>query len=288
MSILSPFRNILLAAAAVSATLAFSGLAQAQDTGKTVAVVNGEAVTEAELARAYQALPQEYQAAGLDILYPMLLEEVISRKLISSQARAAGMADQPEIKERMAQYENELLYTTYLIQQAEARVTDAEVQEAYDAWVAQLPGGDEIETSHILVETEEEAREVIQLVTDGTPFADLATERSKDTGSGANGGELGWLRRGETVEPFENAAFALQPNTFTADPIQSQFGWHVILVTDRRAIEHPSVEEVGPQFRQQLAEGHIRAIIDEAIGGATVERFDLDGNPIDPPAMTQQ
>lgn len=286
MSILSPFRTIALATA-VTASLTIGFAAQAQTGGKTVAVVNGEAVTEAELARAFQALPQEYQAAGLPVLYPMLLEEVISRKLISTQARAAGMAELPEVQERLKQYENELLYTTYLIQEAEARVTDAEVQEAYNAWAAQLPGGEEIETSHILVETEEEAREVIQLVTDGTPFADLATERSKDTGSGANGGELGWLRRGETVEPFENAAFALQPNTFTADPIQSQFGWHVILVSDRRDIEHPSLEEVGPQFRQQLAEGHIRAIIDEAIGGATIERFDLDGNPLPAPELPQ-
>ncbi|WP_421882725.1 peptidylprolyl isomerase [Pacificispira sp.] len=286
MPLLSPqFRIGLSAAALVFAAAAFTGAgpAAAQSGGKTVATVNGEAVTEADLVRLFRELPREVQAQGVQQLYPLLLEEVIGRRVVSTKAREEGVQDLPEIQERMRQAENELIYQYFLINEAEARVSDAEVQKAYDDWVAQQPGGEEIKTRHILVETEEEARDIIQKVTDGTPFADLAKEVSMDSGSAAKGGDLGWLARGETVEPFENAAFALQPNTFTGDPVQSQFGWHVILVDERREITPPSYEELAPRFRQQLAEQHVRAVIEEAIQGAQVERFDLDGNPLPAP-----
>ncbi|MEQ8831016.1 MAG: peptidylprolyl isomerase [Alphaproteobacteria bacterium] len=286
MPLLSPqFRIGLSAAALVFAAAAFigAGPAAAQSGGKTVATVNGEAVTEADLVRLFRELPREVQAQGVQQLYPLLLEEVIGRRVVSAKAREEGVQDLPEIQERMRQAENELIYQYFLINEAEARVSDAEVQKAYDDWVAQQPGGEEIKTRHILVETEEEARDIIQKVTDGTPFADLAKEVSMDSGSAAKGGDLGWLARGETVEPFENAAFALQPNTFTGDPVQSQFGWHVILVDERREITPPSYEELAPRFRQQLAEQHVRAVIEEAIQGAQVERFDLDGNPLPAP-----
>ncbi|MDW3205186.1 MAG: peptidylprolyl isomerase [Alphaproteobacteria bacterium] len=286
MPLLSPqFRIGLSAAALVFAVAGFAGAgpAAAQSGGKTVATVNGNAVTEADLVRLFRELPREVQAQGVEQLYPLLLEEVIGRRVIAAEAREEGVQNLPEIQERMRQAENELIYQYYLINAAEARVADEEVRQAYDDWVAQQPGGDEIKTRHILVETEEEAREIIQKVTDGTPFADLAAEQSIDSGSAAKGGDLGWLKRGETVEPFENAAFALQPNTFTGDPVKSQFGYHVILVDERREITPPSFEELAPRFRQQLAEQHVRAVIEEAIRGAEVERFDLDGNPLPAP-----
>lgn len=271
----------LIAVSALSLTAATGAVAQSES--KTVATVNGEAVTEADLVRMYQQLPQQIRQQGIQAIYPMLLEEVISRKVISEKARAAGIAEKDEVQERLRNIENDLIYQYFVIEQAEQRVTDAEVRDAYDEWAAQQPTGEEIQTSHILVETEEEAREVIQLVTDGTPFADLAKERSIDSGSAAKGGDLGYIRRGETVEPFETAAFGLQPNTFTGDPVKSQFGYHIILVNDRREIQPPSFEEMAPQFRQQLAESKVRGVIEEAIQGATVERFDLDGNPISAP-----
>lgn len=266
----------LLVGAAVSS-------ASAQD--KTLATVNGQAVTEADLHALFQQLPPQIQQQGYAAIQPLLLEEVIGRKVMVMQARAKGFENDPEVKERLAQIENELIYNLYVIKEAEKRVDDAAVKAAYDAWAAKQPTGEEVRASHILVETEDEAKEIIKEVTAGKPFADLAKEKSKDPGSAAKGGDLGYLRKGDTVAPFENAAFALQPNTFTSTPVKSQFGWHVILVTDRRAIKPPSYEEMAPQFRQQLAEAQVRGIIEEAIGQAQVQRFDENGNPIAAPAQ---
>lgn len=272
--------------AAITLTLA-AGIApvQAQSSGKTVAVVNGETITETELREFFAELPQEVQASGMEQLYPLLLEEIIGRRVIADKARVAGALQEPELQKRLAQIENELLYNYYVVKQAEKQVDDAAVRNRYDQMVSQMPEGEEVDVSHILLETEEEAKEVIKLVTEGTPFADLARERSKDPGSAANGGSYGWVEKGKFVPEFEEAAFALEPNTFTSEPVQSQFGWHVILVADRRPIQPPAFEEVSDRLREQMAQGNIRGVIQDAIAGATVERFDLNGNPIAAPAQ---
>lgn len=254
--------------------------AQAQDDdGQAVAIVNGETIHEREIVEFFLELPPEVQQRGLPMLFPGLLEEIIRRRVVMPQALADGMADDAEVAERLATIKEDLIYNLYIRRQAEARVADADVRAAYDQWVAGQPVEEEIETSHVLLETEEEARAVIAEVTAGTPFADVA--RAKSTGpSGPEGGYLGWLRAGQTVEPFNDAAFALQPNQFTADPVQSQFGWHVILVADRRMVQPPPFEEMEDQFRQQLAQSEAQAFLDGAVDGATVQRLDAEGNPL--------
>lgn len=248
---------------------------------RTVAIVNGDEIKEEALIRLYSELPQEVQQNGPQVLYPLLLEEVIGRKVVVDQARDEGFADDAEVKERLRLLEDELIYNIYVLRQAQSMVDDAAVQAAYDDLVAQRGSGDEINASHILVETEEEAKEIIQLITDGTPFADLARERSKDPGSGANGGDLGWSKQGDFVPAFEAAAFALEPNTFTSEPVQTNFGWHVILLKERRTIAPPPLEDVAPRIRQKLAEGKAREYITEQVKGATIQRFGLDGTPIE-------
>ncbi|MDF1748229.1 MAG: peptidylprolyl isomerase [Alphaproteobacteria bacterium] len=257
---------------------AMPSLAQSDD--KTVAVVNGDPIKQSELVRFFQDLPKEVQGAGMQGIYPLLLEEVIGRHVIAEKARAAGVQKDPELQERLKQVENELLYNYYVIKEAEKQVDDAAVRARYDELVAQQPQGQEIDVSHILVDTEEEAKEIIKEITAGKDFAELAKERSKDPGSASNGGSYGWSRKGQYVKPFEDAAFSLEPNTFTSEPVKTQFGWHIILVKDKRDIQPPAFEEVAPRIREQLAETKVRGIIQEAIKGATVERFDMDGNPM--------
>ena len=272
----------LIAASALAFAAAPVGRARSES--KTVAMVNGDAVSEGELIRIYKQLPQQVRARGLEAVYPLLLEDVIGRKLITAKARQQGLADSPEFRAQLTDAENDLLFQFYVTREAESRIDAAAVRKAYDEWAARQAAGEEVQTSHILVKTEEEAKQIIQLVTDGTPFAELAKERSIDSGSAAKGGDLGYIRRGDTVKPFEDAAFGLQANTFTAEPVKSKFGWHVILVSDRRKIAPPAFEEVAPQFRQRLVESKAREVIKESIAAATVERFDLNGNPLSPPA----
>lgn len=260
------------------APLGLSAHAQ-DDDGQAVAIVNGETINEAEIVEFFLELPPEVQQRGIQILFPGLLEELIRRRVVMPQALADGMADDPEVAERLASIKEDLIYNLYVRRKAEARVADADVRAAYDQWAAGQPVEEEIEASHILLETEEEARAVIADVTAGTPFADIAREKSTGP-SGPEGGYLGWMRPGQTVQPFNDAMFALQPNQFTADPVQTQFGWHVILVADRRTVQPPAYEEMEAQFRQQLAQSEAQAYLEGVVDGATVQRLDADGNPL--------
>lgn len=247
---------------------------------QTVAIVNGTELTQEDVVRLFQGLRPEVQANGMEALYPFLLEELIAREVLVSQARAEGFDQTPEMAAQLEAFQQEMIYNAYVVDQAEGQVSDSDVQAAYDELVGQMPEEEEINVSHILVESREEAESVIQRVTDGEVFADLARELSIDTGSGANGGALGWSRRGMFVPEFEEAAFALSANTFTSVPVQSDFGWHVILVSERRQIEPPPLEEVADPIRQRLAEQEARGVVEAAVARASVERFDLNGNPL--------
>jgi len=260
-------------------------------TAQTVAVVNGTELTQEDLVRLFEGLRPEVQANGMEILYPFLLEELIAREVLVNQARAEGFDQNPEMVSQLEDFEQqmvariealkeELIYNAYVVNQAEATVSDADVQAEYDNLAAQMPDEEEIDVSHILVETREEAESIIQRVTDGELFADLARELSIDVGSGTQGGALGWSRRGMFVPTFEEAAFALEANTFTSVPVQSDFGWHVILVIAKRQIEPPPLSDVADRIRIDLAEQNARGIVDAAVANASVQRFDLDGNPL--------
>ena len=105
---------------------------------------------------------------------------------------------------------------------------------------------------HILVKTKEEADAIIKQLDGGAKFEDIAKEKSTDPGSGAQGGDLGWFSAGQMVPEFEKAAFALEPGKYTKEPVQSQFGFHIILLEDKRAKQPPAFEQVKEQFRSQV------------------------------------
>ncbi len=131
---------------------------------------------------------------------------------------------------------------------------------------------------HLLVASEEEAKAIIESIKGGADFGALAKEKSTDKGSGANGGELGWFTADVMVKEFSDAAFAMQKGEVSKDPVKSQFGWHVILVEDRRARE-PSFAEKEAELRDELARKIVMALLDDARAGATIERFNIDGSP---------
>ena len=268
---------------ALGAALAFSittSAAFAQDEeARTLATVNGTPITEVEMVMLLRELPPQVQQQGIGPIYPQLVELLIAQKLMADRARAAGLDARPDIAQRLNAMATSYLYGVYLEEIATSEITDAMLQEEYQKTAAAM-GGTEINVSHILVETEEEALEVVGLINNGTPFEDLARERSKDPGSGANGGDMGWARKGMFVAPFEEAAFALQPNTFTDVPVQTQFGWHVIWVKETRPVAPPPFEQVEGQLREQLVQARARAIVDAEVAAASVERFDLEGNPM--------
>ncbi len=278
-------RGLALAAAASAALLlagAGGAAAQGVDEDAVAAKVGDETITMGEVQETFQGLPQQYRQRGFGAIYPMLLERMVQQRVLMQKGQAAGLGDDPEVEERMAELKRQVIHDVYLSRLVEKRVTDERLRKAYDRYLEQNPPKQETKARHILVDTEQQARDLIDQVTDGADFAELAREHSTGP-SGKKGGDLGWFPRGSMVEAFDKAAFRLEPNQFTADPVKTRFGWHVILVEDRRTVEPPSFEKMKPQLLEQIGQEVAFRIAQDVVEKADVQRYGVDGDPMEAP-----
>jgi peptidyl-prolyl cis-trans isomerase C len=264
----------ILSTGLVVAVLA-STAAVAQD-DPVVATVDGTEFRLSELEASYSQLPEQFRQMPIEAIYQPLLERLIDSHLLLQAAEEAGVAAEPEVQEAIDRARDDVLRQT-LIERAVADATDeAAMQAAYEELQASPDFAiEEITARHILVETEEEAREVIAELDGGADFAELAQQRSTDPAA-SRGGELGTFRRGSMVPPFEEAAFALEPGSYTSEPVQTQFGYHVVLVEEKAAIE-PTFEEVEEQLRADLTRQAVEELLAEVREGADVQVFAIDG-----------
>ena len=262
--------------------LAQSGDQERQD--QVLAEVGDNKIYRRDFERAFASLPPEVQQQGRQQLYGRILENLVQQMAVMQAGRAAGLADDPEVKTRLQAVESQLVSDLYLRRAVENDLTDDKLRAAYDQWLQQNPPKEQVRARHILLDSEEKAREIIALVTQGQDFAELARQHSIGP-SASQGGDLGYFERERMVKPFADVAFGLQPNQFSADPVQTQFGWHVILVEDRKSAEPPSFEQVRPRIGRQMADRLARQVASDLVSKATVKRFDLTGNPIGPPAQ---
>ena len=286
-----------LAAALLLSTGLWAGAALAQSSGTeaasdataeteapgpdmVVATVNGEEIVLGELEIQYQNLPQQYQQAPMQMLFPQLMSLAIDNKLLSNQATAAGLEEDEEVQRILAIAKQQVLREYYLARLVEEGVTAETIQARYDEMAAE-PGFsfEEMRARHILVEEEETAKAIIEELDGGADFAELAKEKSTGP-SGPRGGDLGYFQRGQMVPVFEAAALALEPGNYSAEPVKSDFGWHVILLEDKR-FNTPSLEETEPQIRDELSRELITAELATLRADADIERFGLDGEPLD-------
>lgn len=268
--------------------LAFVGIgpvapASAQDKtaakDPVVAIVNGEKIKLSAVRELYASLPARYRRIPLERLYQPLLERIIAIRVMSKAAREANLQDDPALKKRLAQLEQQLLYSTYVAKLVDEKVTDAALKAAYDDFVKKYKGPEQVKASHILVKTKKEAQEIIAELEKGVSFDKLARARSKGP-SAARGGDLGYFEKGQMVKPFAEAAYSMKKGQFTKTPVQTQFGWHVILVTDKRTKPAPPFDQVKAQLRAQLAEKIEAEALDAERKKAKIERFKMDGTPV--------
>ena len=179
-------------------------------------------------------------------------EELNTRELLAREARRKGMDKNAELKTQMDLASQTVLVRAYVSDWIKANpVPEADLRKEYDAIRAQI-GDKEYKVSHILVDNEADAKEVIAELQKGAKFADLAKARSKDPGSKDRGGDLDWNAPANFVKPFSDAMVKAEKGKFTPQPVQTQFGWHVILVEDVRDAKVPSFDEVKPQLAQRL------------------------------------
>jgi peptidyl-prolyl cis-trans isomerase C len=178
-------------------------------------------------------------------------DELNTRELLVREAKKKGLDKDPNVKAQMELTAQTALVRAYVSDWMKQNpINDASLRKEYDAIKGQI-GDKEYKVRHILVEKEDEAKEIIAALQKGEAFEKLA-ERSKDPGSKANGGDLDWNAPANFVKPFSDAMVKLEKGKFTTQPVQTQFGWHVIRLDDVREAKVPSFDEVKPQLAQRM------------------------------------
>ena len=269
-------RRILGAALAVALLALPAGLRAQQDGAESdpvVARVNGEEIRQSEVMNMAQSLPPQYQAQLMQI-YPLLVQRLIDFKLAGKAGRAAGLAEDDEVKARMMQAEEQAIREIYLTREIESRITPEVLQARYQVFLERNPPKIEHKARHILIETEDKAKELIVQLDGGADFAGLAKEHSTGP-SGPQGGDLGYFAADQMVPEFSAAAEKLEPGQHTAEPVKTQFGWHVIKLEDRRETAPPPFEEVQTRLLEEMSQETVQAIFADLRDGAEVEIISL-------------
>ena len=255
---------------ALVGALALTNPVQAQDmTADTVvATVNGTNITLGQMIVLRGTLSDQYQALPDDVLFKGILEQLIQQTVLEQ-----SLGDKITKRDLIAVENNKRGYLSGIALQAVvgASVTDATLQAAYDARFKDAAPQTEYSAAHILVEDEEKAKALKAELDGGADFADLAKANSTDTGSGANGGDLGWFGLGAMVKPFEDAVVAAEAGKVTA-PVKSDFGWHLILVKETRIATAPPLDDLRDELAAEIEQKAIAAHLDSLTTAATITR----------------
>jgi peptidyl-prolyl cis-trans isomerase C len=235
-----------------------------------VATVNGTKLSS-DLFNAFtQAVTGGAQEPPTDEQRDQMLDQLINMTLAAQSAEKEGLAKDPAVQARI-----ELLRTQILAEAASEQyikanpASEEEVRAEYDAQVAAMPK--EYKARHILVDSKESADAIIGKLQAGGDFAKLAAAESKDS-SASNGGDLGWFSPQTMVKPFADAVTTLEKGKFTQEPVQSEFGWHVILLEDVRSPEVPEFEQVKPQVEMFTQRKKLQAHLEELRKAATIQK----------------
>lgn len=266
-----------LTTTALGLTLAFAGVtAQAQETTEeaadaapvaenydldtVVATVNDTEITLAHLVAIYDRLPPNYRQIPAEVLFPGLLDQLVDQQLLMEAALANDAEEKRTVRIQLENDRRAALANDSVMRVIDAEVTEDAVQAAYEEITSEMTRTQEYNASHILVEAEEEAIEIKGLLEDGADFAELAAERSTGP-SGPNGGNLGWFGPGQMVPEFDAAVQELEVGTIS-EPVQTQFGWHVLTVNETRLSPLPSLEELREEIEGQLNQDALAAEIE--------------------------
>ena len=253
------------AAVTLAAALALAAPLAAEETGAeagadtVVATVDGIEITLGDIVAVRNDLPAQIQNLPDQFLYDGILQQLVDTTLALRAADTAGLADEPAIARALDRQRGTFLADLYMRRIMREAVTEDALRERYEAEYASAEPVREIRASHILVADEALAQDIRAELDAGVDFAELAAEHGTD-GTRTQGGDLGFFGPEMMVPEFAEAAFALSPGE-TAGPVRTQFGWHLIRVTDERERPIPSLEEV----EEQLAEALGREAIDERL-----------------------
>jgi peptidyl-prolyl cis-trans isomerase C len=225
---------------------------------QNIAVVNGTPIPKARADALIDQLVHQGQQ-NTPQLQTAVREELVNREILMQEALRRGLPNRPDIKAQIAVAQQTVVLRA-LIEDFVKKNTpsDAEVTARYNALIKDA-GGKEYHLHHILVDNEQQAKDLIAKIKGGASFEDLAKQYSKDPGSGKNGGDLDWSDPKAYVPEFADAATHLQKGQMSETPVHTQFGWHIIRVDDVRSITPPPLEQVRPQIVQQIQQEKLQA-----------------------------
>jgi peptidyl-prolyl cis-trans isomerase C len=237
-----------------------------------VANVNNEDISLETMIHAMNELPPEIQSQPFMSYYDDLLERVIDIKLFAQEGKKMKLDEEPSVRAAIDFVIEKVLMQAFLSKYVQENIKEENLKASYNNFIADETSREEIKASHILMDTESEAIDVINMLNDGDDFAELA--KNKSTGpSGPSGGDLGWFKRGQMVPPFEKAAFSLNKNEISQRPVQTQFGWHVIKIFDKRIPEAPSYENMKSKLIQDLERKIVSKKIQDLRNDALIEKL---------------
>ena len=224
--------------------------------------VNGVAIPKSRIDMMVKSQVAQGRPESPDLV-AAVKEQVVALELASQEAAKKGLDKNPEIVTQIALARQNILAQAFVQDYVKANpVSDTELKKEYDTFKAQL-GEKEYKVRHILVDKEDDAKAIIAELAKGGDFAKIAKEKSKDTGSAANGGELDWAPPAQYVGPFADALKVLPKGQTTQKPVQTNFGFHVIRMDDIRDLKAPGFDEVKDNIRQRMQQQQVQKMLAE-------------------------
>jgi peptidyl-prolyl cis-trans isomerase C len=237
---------------------------------QNIAVVNGTPIPKARVDALVEQLVHQGQTDSPQ-LQQAVREELVNREILMQEAAREGIPTRPDVKAQVAVAQQTVVLRALIEDFVKKnQPTDAEVKARYDT-LTKDAGGQEYHLHHILVDNEDQAKDLIAKIKAGASFEDLAKQYSKDPGSGKNGGDLDWSDPKAYVPEFAAAAQKLQKGQMTDAPVHTQYGWHIIRLDDTRATTPPPLDQVRPQIVQQIQQEKLQAFEENLRKNAKVQ-----------------
>ena len=237
---------------------------------QNIAVVNGTPIPKAQADALIDQLVHQGQQ-NTPQLQMAVREELVNREILMQEALRRGLPNRPDIKAQIAVAQQTVVLRALIEDFVKNNTpSDAEITARYNALIKDA-GGKEYHLHHILVDNEQQAKDLIAKIKAGASFEDLAKQYSKDPGSGKNGGDLDWSDPKAYVPEFAAAAEKLQKGQMTDTPVHTQFGWHIIRLDDTRDTAPPPLEQVRQQIVQQIQQEKLQAFEESLRKNAKVQ-----------------
>ena len=271
----SPIKIFGIFAAFVGACVSITAHAQDDNIAKVVATIDGEDISLNLVIAMMRQLPPQYRDQPFDVLYDPVLDDIIDTRLAAREAKRSGVADDPLIQELAQRAYDRVMAEAWISINIQQQITADMVDARYAELINDTSAREEISARHILVDSMDAATDIIRRLDDGEDFATLA--KALSTGPSApNGGNLGYFKRGDMVPSFSDAAFDLDVSKYTDTPVRSDYGWHVIMVEDKRTIDLPPLENIRGQLIEIMTAEQATMQADNLYQKAKIRRLGLD------------